>query len=138
MDQPIRGHGGHLDFLIGPKTTNLVEDTEFLRHQILFSGVDEVENVSANGRPRQPIFVFLSAPKNKLVKDIEILFSFVSSRNSVRQFQRRRLCLSQSEVRAAILFFRSVRKKKHSLGRRPFFLSNFVKFCSAVLEKSKM
>ena len=98
MYQPIRGQGGHLDFLIGPKSTNLVEDIEFLRHQILFSGVDEVENVSANWRSRRPVFVFLSAPKNKLVKDIELLFSLVLSRNSVRQFQRRRKCLSQSEV----------------------------------------
>ena len=69
MYQPIRGQGGHLVFLIGPKTTNLVEDIEFLNHQILFSGVrDEVENVSANGRPRRLVFVFLSAPKNNLVK----------------------------------------------------------------------
>ena len=80
MYQQIRGQGGHLDFLIGLKTTNLVEDIAFLRHQILFSAVrDEVENVSVNGRPRRPVFVFLSAPKNKLVKDIEILLSFVSS-----------------------------------------------------------
>ena len=80
MYQPIRGQGGHLDFLIGPKTTNLVEDIEFLRHQILFSGVrDEVEKVLTNGRSRRPVFVFLSAPKNKLVKDIEIVLSFVSS-----------------------------------------------------------
>ena len=60
MCQPIRSQGGHLVFLIGPKTTNLVEDMEFLRHQTLFSGVrDEVENVSTNGRPRRPVFVFL-------------------------------------------------------------------------------
>ena len=46
MYQQIRGQGGHLLFLIGPKTTSLVEDIKFLRHQILFSGVrDEVENV---------------------------------------------------------------------------------------------
>ena len=30
MSQPIRGHGGHLVFLIGPKNTNLVEDVEIL------------------------------------------------------------------------------------------------------------
>ena len=30
MYQPIRGQGGHLDFPIGPKNTNLVEDVEFL------------------------------------------------------------------------------------------------------------
>ena len=66
MYQPIRGQGGHLDFLIGTKTTNLVEDIEFLRHQTLFGGVrDEVKNVSANGRPRRLVFVFQSAPKKQ-------------------------------------------------------------------------
>ena len=30
MCQPIRGQGGHIVFLIGPKNTNLVEDFEVL------------------------------------------------------------------------------------------------------------
>ena len=30
MSQPIRGQGGHLDFPIGPKNTNLVEGDETL------------------------------------------------------------------------------------------------------------
>ena len=30
MSRPIRGQGGHLLFLIGPKNTNLVEDVEIL------------------------------------------------------------------------------------------------------------
>ena len=30
MSQQIRGKGGHLVFLIGPKNTNLVEDVEIL------------------------------------------------------------------------------------------------------------
>ena len=30
MSQPIRGQGGNLVFLIGPKYTNLVEDVEIL------------------------------------------------------------------------------------------------------------
>ena len=46
MSQPIRGRGGHLGFLIGPKNTNLVEHIEIL---IPFSGfIEEVKNVSAN------------------------------------------------------------------------------------------
>ena len=28
MSQPIKGQGGHLDFPIGTKNTNLVEDVE--------------------------------------------------------------------------------------------------------------
>ena len=59
MSQPIRGQGGHLVFLIGPKNTNLVEDIEILLpvkfRWILFSGFrGEVENVSANQRSGQP------------------------------------------------------------------------------------
>ena len=30
MSQPIRGQGGHLEFTIGPKNTNLVEDVDIL------------------------------------------------------------------------------------------------------------
>ena len=30
MSQPIRGHGGHLVFPIGPKNTNFVEDVEIV------------------------------------------------------------------------------------------------------------
>ena len=30
MSQPIRGQGGHLVFMIGPKNTNLVEGVEIL------------------------------------------------------------------------------------------------------------
>ena len=30
MSQPIRGKGGHLDFPIGSKNTNLEEDVEIL------------------------------------------------------------------------------------------------------------
>ena len=36
MPHPIRGYGGHLVFLIGPKNTNLVEDTEFLQSFVKF------------------------------------------------------------------------------------------------------
>ena len=59
MPQPIRGQGGHLVFFISPKNTNLVEDIDILLpvkfRWIAFSGFrGEVENVSANQRPRQP------------------------------------------------------------------------------------
>ena len=52
MSQPIRGQGGHLVFLIGPKNTNLVEDVEMLLSvkflQIPFSSFrGEVENVKS-------------------------------------------------------------------------------------------
>ena len=56
--------------------------------------------------------VFRIGPKNKnLVEDIEILLPVKVSLNSYPRFHRRsRKCLSQSEARAAILFFRSARK----------------------------
>ena len=52
MSQPIRGQGGHLVFLIGPKNTNFVEDVEILLpvkfRLIQFSGFrGEVENVKS-------------------------------------------------------------------------------------------
>ena len=59
MSQPIRGQGGRLDFSIGPKNTNLVEDVKIwlpVKVRIIqFSGFrGEVENVSANQRPGRP------------------------------------------------------------------------------------
>ena len=79
ISQPIRGHGGHLVFPIGPKNTKLVEDVEFLLpvklRWIPFSGFrGEVENVSPNQRPGRPSCFFSIGPKNTtLVEDVEIL-----------------------------------------------------------------
>ena len=58
--------------------------------------------------------VFPIGPKNtNLVEDVEILLPVKFSLNFFQRFQRRsRKCLSQSEARAAILFFRSVRKRQ--------------------------
>ena len=87
-------------------------------------------------------FVFPIGPKkHKLGRGRWDLASCQVSLNSVQRFQRRsRKCLSQSETRAAILFFRSARKTQTWL--RAFiswFLSSFVEFRSAVSEeKSKM
>ena len=77
MSKPIRGQGGRLNFPIGPKSTNMVEDSEILLpvrfRWIPFSGFrGEVENVSANKRPGRPS-CFSNRPKNtKLVDDIKI------------------------------------------------------------------
>ena len=146
MSQPIRGQGGHLVFPIGPKNTNLVEDVEILLpvkfRWIPFSGFrGEVENVSANQRPGRPSCFSDRPEKHKLGRRRWDLASCQISLNSVQRFRRRsRKCFSQSEARAAILFFRSARKTqtwKRTL--RSCFLSNFVEFCSAVSEeKSEM
>ena len=103
-------------FPICLKNTNVVEGIESLLPVkfcwIPFSGFyREVENVSANQRPGRP-FCFSDRPKkHKLGRGRLDLASYQILLNSVQRFQRRsRKCLGQSEVRAAILFFRSTRK----------------------------
>ena len=111
MSQPIRGQGGHLIFLIGPKNTNLVEGFEILLpikfRWIRFSGFrGEVENVSANQRPGRPSCFSNRPEKHKLGRGLWDLASCQVSLNSAQRFQRRsRKCLSQWEARTAILFF---------------------------------
>ena len=98
------------------KNTNLVEDIEILLpvkcRWIPFSGPrGEVVNVSANQRPGRSSFFFNQPEKHKLGKGRWYLASCQVSLNSVQQFQRRsRKCLSKSETRPAILFFRSAWK----------------------------
>ena len=70
------GEGSHLDFLIGPKNTNLAEDVEvwlpvkFWR--MLFRGF-VVENVSANQRPGGHLSSTIGPKNATLVEDTEIL-----------------------------------------------------------------
>ena len=146
MSQPIRDQGGHFVFPIGPKNTNLVEDDEILLpvkfRWIPFSGFrGEVKNVSANQRPGRPSCFSDRPEKHKLGRGCWDLASCQVLLNSVQRFQRRsRKCLSQSEARAAILFFRWARKTQTwQRTLRSCFLSSFVEFRSAVSEKkSKM
>ena len=107
--------GGHLVFLIGPKNTNLVKGAEILLpvkfRWIPFSYFREkVENVSANENPGWPSCFSDRPEKHKLGRGLRNLASCQISLNSVQRFQRIQKCLSQSEARAAILFFRLVRK----------------------------
>ena len=115
ISQPIRDQGGHLVFLIGPNNTNMVEDVEILLpvkfSWIQFSGFrKEVENGSANQRPGRPSCFSDGPEKHKLGRGRWDLASCQVSLNSVQRFKRSRKCLSQSEAREAILFFRSARK----------------------------
>ena len=111
MSRLIRGQGGHLVFSIGPKNTNLVEGVEILLpikfRWIRFSGFrEEVENVSANQKPGRPLCFSDQPEKHKIGRGRWDLAAYQVSLNSVQWFQRRsRKCLSQSEARAAILFF---------------------------------
>ena len=99
-----------------PKNTNLVEDVEILLpvkfRWIPFSGFrGKVENVSANQRPGRPSCFSDRPKKHKLGRGRWDLASCQVLLKSIHRFQRRsRKCLSQSEARAAILFFRSARK----------------------------
>ena len=105
-----------LFFRSARKNTNLVEDVEILLpvkfRWIPFSSFrEEVENVSANQRPEQPSYFSDWPKKHKLGRGLWDLVSCQVSLNYVKRFhQRSRKCLSQSEARAAILFFRSAWK----------------------------
>ena len=111
-DQP----GGDFCLLINLKNINLVEDIEILLpvrfHWLLFSGLrEEAENVSANQTPGRPSCFSDRPEKHKLGRGRWNLASCQVSLNSVQRFQRRnRNCLSQSDARAAILFFGSAWK----------------------------
>ena len=99
-----------------PEKQNLVEDIEILLpvkfRSISISGFRvEVKNVSANQRPGRPSCFPDRPEKHKLGRGRWDLASWQVSLNSLQRFQRRsRKCLSQSEARAAICFFQSVRK----------------------------
>ena len=136
-----------------PKNTNLVEDVEILLtvrfvefrsavpvkfRWILFSGFrGEVKYVSANQKLGRPSSFSDQPEKHKFGRGHWDLASCQVLLNSVQQIQRRsRKCLSRSEARAAILFFRSARKTQTwERTLRSCFLSSFVEFCIAVLEE---
>ena len=143
MSKPIRGQDGHLVFPIGPKNTNLIEDIEILL-PVKFRWIPwssfrgEVEYVSANQRPGRPSCFSDQPEKHKLGRGCWDLASCQVSLNSVQPFQRSsRKCLSQSEARAVILFFRSAQKKTTNLIEdiEIYFLSSFVEFRAAVSEE---
>ena len=149
MSQPIEGQDGHIGFFMlfrsARKTQNLVEDVDILLlirfHWIPFSGfIGEVQNVSANQRLGRQSCFFDLPEKHTLGRGHWNLVPSQVSLNSVKRFQRSRKCLSQSETRAGILFFISVRKiQTWSRTLRSCILSSFVELRSAVSEeKSKM
>ena len=91
------------------KNTNSVENVTILRparfRWILFSGLREVEIVSANKIPGRPSCYSDRPEKHKLGRRHWDFASCQVSLNSVQRFQRRsRKFLSQSEARMAIFF----------------------------------
>ena len=146
MSQPIRGQGSHLAFPIGPKNTNLVKDIDILLPVnwlwIPFSSSRGKVGKSQPIRGQGGHLVFSNRPeKHKLGKGHWQLASCQLTLNSVQRFQRKsRKCLSQSEARAAILFFWSARKTQTwKRTSTTCFLSTYFEFRSAVSEKkSKM
>ena len=118
--KPIRGQDGHLVFWSAWKK-NLAEDVEILLPVkfrwipfSIFRG--DVENVSTNQRTGRPSCFSNWPEKHKLGRRRRDLASCKVLFNSVQRFQRRsRKCLSQSEVRAAILF--TDQSEKHKAGR---------------------
>ena len=145
MSKPIRGRDYHIVFFSDwpEKHTNKEDDVEILLpvkfSWIRFSGFrGEVENVSANQRPGPPSSFSHRPEKHKFGRGCWYLSSCQVSLNSVQQFQRRiRKCLSKSDVRAAILFFRL--SEKYKLGRGCWYLHSCqVSSISVSEEKSKM
>ena len=129
MSQQIRGQGGYLVFLISPNNASLVEDVEILLPVkfcwILFSIFrGKVENVPENHRPGRP-YCFSDPPeKHQLGRGRWDLASYQISSNSFQRFLRSSLkCLSQSEARAAILFFLDW-PEKHIRGSRYWELAS--------------
>ena len=112
-----------------PENASLVEDVEILLPVkfcwILFSGFrGKVENVSANYRPGRPFCISDPPEKHKLGRGCWDLASYQVLSNSFQGFQRTSWkCLSQSEARAAILFFPDW-PEKHERGRRHWELAS--------------
>ena len=79
MSKPIRDQGGHLCFVIGPKTQTWSKSEFFLPvkfRQIPSCGFREVENVWVNIRRQAGNFRFPFGPKNtNLVEDVVFLLS---------------------------------------------------------------
>ena len=104
-------------FFRSARKTQTVEDVEIL-FPVKFSWIPvsgfrrEVKNVSVNQRPGHPSCFSDWPEKHKLGRKPWDLASWQLSLYFVQRFQRRsRKCPSQSEARAAILFFfRSARK----------------------------
>ena len=125
MFQPIRGQGGHLVFFRSARKTQTwwLEDVDILLpvkfRWIPFSSLrGEVQNVSANQRPERPSCFSDRPEKHELSRGRWDVGSKVSL-YSIQQFQRRsRKCFSQSEARAAILFFFSIGPKNTNLVAR--------------------
>ena len=102
---------------------------------------DEKSKMSQPIRGQGGHLVFPIGPKNtNLVEDVEILLPVKFRWIPFSGFKGGRKCISQSEARSAILFFRSALKSQTWLRTlRSCFQSSFVEFRSAVLEKkSKM
>ena len=129
MSQPIKGQGGQLGFLIGPKYTNLVKDIEvlvpFMFRCISFSDCrDKKRKISQPIRGQGGYLGFRIRPKNaNWIENVEISLPVKIRLYSVQRFQRlrrSRKCLSQSETRTAIFDFQSA--WKHKLGRRRWYI----------------
>ena len=117
MSQQIIGQGDHFVFPIHLKKHKLGRGRwDLASYQVssnsFHSFRGEVENVSANQRSGQPFCFFPDLPeKHKHGRRHWEVTSCQVSLNSIQRFQRKsRKCLSQSEARAAILFFRSAQK----------------------------
>ena len=110
-------------FPVGTKSTNLVEEVEFLLPnkfgQIPFSvNREEVENDSAHQRPGGHLG-FPNGPKNiNLMEDVETVLpisSFIEFRSMVSE-EKSKMCQPIRGRGGYLVFLIISKKKKHSLG----------------------
>ena len=142
MSQPIICLAGHLVLLIRLKNTNMVKGVKFLLPvkfwQILFSEFrEEVENVSANQKPRRP-FLFSDWPeKHNLVDYVEFLLPVRFWQIPLSGFREElsRICVSESEAGRPSCFWTDSYTQTLWRTSSFCFLSSFGKICSVVIKK---
>ena len=116
MYQPIRGHGDHLGFPIGPKNTNWGRGSLNLAScHVLLNSFKRFQRRSRKwlslSEPRVAILVFRSVQNYNLGRGHSVLASCQYLLNSVQRCKRRsRKSLSQSGARLAIFVFKMARK----------------------------
>ena len=128
------------------KNKKLIEDVEFLPFkfwQIPLSGFrEEVENVSANQRPGWPSWFSDRPEKHKLGTGRRVLASckfWQIPFSGFRDVEKRRKCLSRSNIGTAILISRSAPKNTNLVEEfEILFPVKFRQILLSVSEKSKM
>ena len=141
VSRSIGSQSSYLDFSIGTKSTNLVEDVEILLpvkfRWILLSGFREVEKVSANQRPGPPSWFSVRPKETNLVEDFEILLPAKFFLIPLSGFREEFKNVSANQRPGRPSWF-SDRPEKHKFGRRRWDIASLLVSLISVQKKSKM